>query len=579
MKKIATTFLAMGLLLFTGIHAQSLQDGVNDLYAERNKSAQATFEKLLAANPNNIEATYWLGQTHLATDNIAAAREVYSKALLASANAPLVIVGMGHVELSEKKVEEARQRFEAAITMSRGKKGDDPEILTAVGRAIVDVYNDKDKIGDINYAVEKLEAAAARDPKNADIFLNLGNAYRKARPGEGGGKAFESYKRANEVNPNFAAPSYRLAQLFNTQKNWDLFEQYLNEAITKDPKFAPAYYDLYYLKLGKLDFAAAEDYAKKYIANSDPDVQNDYLRVQTLWAKKSFDEAIAGAKDIIAKAGPQTKARVYKLIADSYVQKKDTASAKQYIDEYFAKVKPEEVTALDYDLKATVYSAIPGQEDVVLASYQEGVKADTVVDNKIDLIKRGIAFFNSRKQYDKEKQLQELLLQTKPNLTINDLFGAGIANYRAKDYPRSREIFTTVAEKYPEQEFGWEWKFNNAQLIDTVKKDSIALQDATALLEFAQKDTAKFYKQIVNSSYFIAIYHNEKGDREKAVEYLKIMKDATKDPVKAASIQENIDLLSKPAPRQQQSTPRSNAPKTGNSKATNAKTSTEKATG
>ena len=170
-------------------------------------------------------------------------------------------------------------------------------------------------------------------------------------------------------------------------------------------------------------------------------------------------------------------------------------------------------------------------------------------------------------------------MQTKPNLTINDDFGAGIANYRAKEYPRSREIFTTVAEKYPEQEFGWEWKFNNAQLIDTLKKDSIALQDATALLEFAQKDTAKFFKQIVNSSYFIAIYHNDKGDKEKAIEYLKIMKGATKDPAKAASIQENIDLLSKPAPRQPTNQRSNTTPKSGNSKATSSKTTTEKATG
>lgn len=557
MKKFAATFFVTGLMMLTVVSAQSLKDGVNDLYAERYKSAQATFEKLLAANPNNIEATYWLGQTHIEADNIKAAQDVYSKALLASANAPLVIVGMGHVELLQKKVEDARQRFEAAITMSRGRKGDDPDILNAVGRAIVDAYNDKEKIGDINYAVEKLETAVQRDPKNAMIYLNLGNAYRKARPGEGGGKAFENYTKAADLDNSFAPPSYQLAQLFNTQKNWELFEKYLNDAINKDPKFAPAYYDLYYLKLGKLDFTAAEEYAKKFIANSDPDVQNDYLRVQTLWAKKSFDEAIAGAKDIIAKAGPQTKARVFKLIADSYLQKNDTPSAKPFIDDYFARAKPEDITALDYSLKANIYSAIPGMDSVVLESYLEGVKADTVIDNKVELLKKGIAFFNSRKQYEQEKVLHEELLKVKPNLTINDYFSAGIANYRAKEYPRSREIFTIIAEKYPDQEFGWEWKFNNAQLIDTVKKDSIALQDAMTLLEFAQKDTAKYYRQIVNSSYFIAIYHNEKGDREKAVEYLKIMKSATKDPVKAASIQDNIDLLTQPA--QRQSSPRGNA--------------------
>ncbi|MEI9810420.1 MAG: tetratricopeptide repeat protein [Bacteroidota bacterium] len=143
MKKLSITFLFAGLLMATTIQAQSVQEGVNDLYAERFKSAKAIFEKLLASNPNNIEATYWLGQTYLATKNTAGARDVYSKALMASANAPLLIVGMGQVELLEGKLSEANQRFEAAITMTRGKKGDDPVILNAIGRAIVTTYMTK----------------------------------------------------------------------------------------------------------------------------------------------------------------------------------------------------------------------------------------------------------------------------------------------------------------------------------------------------------------------------------------------------------------------------------------------------
>lgn len=551
MKKLIVTFMLAMLAGVAGLKAQSLENGINDLYAQRYKSAKSTFEKLLSANPNNIDATYWLGQTYIQSGDPAGAKGVYDKALMASANAPLVIVGRGQVDLIENKVSEARQRFEAAITMTRGKKGDDPVILNAVGRAITNTYNDKDKKGDINYAIQQLEAAAARDPKNAEIFLNLGNAYRKARPGEGGGKAFENYKLANAANASFAVPSYRLAQLFYSQRNYSLYEEYLNEAIQKDPRFAPAYYDLYYLKLGKLDMNAAEGYAKKYMENSDPDPQNDYLRVQTLWAKKDFDGAIAGAKNIIAQAGAATKPRVYKLIADSYVQKKDTAAAKPFIDDYFAKVKStgsvdddDPVTSKDYGLKADIYSAIPGQEDVVIASYLEGIKADTVIDNKVALLKKGIAFFNGRKQYDKESELQELLLQTKPNLNINDYFGAGLANYRAKDYITSYNIFKTVSEKYPDQAFGWEWMYNNAILIDTVKKDSIALQAAQKLNEFSSKDSVKYAKQLGNSYYFLATYALDKGEKAKAIDYLKKMKAAEPDEAKKQSIQQNIDQLS-----------------------------------
>ena len=550
MKKISITCLVAVSLVAGTVRAQSIQDGVNDMYAERYKSAIATFEKLLAANPNNIEATYWLGQTYLEKNDVASAKSLYEKALLASANAPLVIVGMGQVELQENKISEAKQRFEAAITMTKGRKGNDPDILNAVGRAITEVYTQKEKKGDINYAIEKLEEAAQRDQKNASIFLNLGNAYRKGRPGEAGGLAFQNYQRAAEISPKFAVPHYRTAMLFNGQRNWDLFQKHMEAAIEADPKFAPAYYELYYFKLYRQDYNNAQYYAQKFIENSDPDPQNDYLAVQTKWAKKEFDAAIAGAKAIIAKAGADTKARTYKLIADSYVQKQDTAAGKEYIDLYFANLKPDdEVQASDYKLKADIYSAIPGQESVVLQAYQDGVATDTVLSNKVDLIKQGTAFFNKQKQYNMESKLYEMLIDIKPSKTINEWFSAGYANYRDTNYQRSYEIFSIVADSFPDQIYGWEWKFRNAQILDTVAKDSIALPAAEALIQFTNNDTVTYAQQITLASYFLAMYYNESGDQAKAVEYLKMMKSATSDPARKESIQKNIDALSANLPK------------------------------
>lgn len=548
MKKTSITFLVAGLLFVGALQAQNLQDGVNDLYAERFKSAKSTFEKLLASNPNNIDAIYWLGQTYIEMDSVGGAKAVYDKALMASANAPLVIVGRGQVDLIEKKASEARQRFEAAITMTRGKKGDDPTILNAVGRAITDTYTDKDKIGDINYAIQKLEAAGQRDSKNAEIFLNLGNAYRKARPGEAGGLAFQNYQKAIEANPNFAPAYYRLAQLFNSQRNWELFEKYLNDAIAKDPRFAPAYYDLYYYKLGKLDFNAAETYAKKYIETTDPDPQNDYLRVQTLWAKKDYDQAIAGGKNIIAQAGPSTKPRVYRLIADAVVAKGDTAGGKEYVDQLFAKAKPEDLNAKDYLLKAAVYSKIPGQEDSFFTIVSDGVKADTVIDNKVDLLKWAANVYKNKGQREKEGDILQMLVNVKPNPSINEMFDVGRAYYFGEAYLKSYEAFKSFQAKYPDEVYGYEWKFNNAKIIDSTKKDSIAVPDAVALMDFAQKDTTKFKKQYLNAAgYLVQYYANDADDNAKAIEYLKKM--LILDPANE-SLKGILEQLQRPAPKQ-----------------------------
>lgn len=521
MKKISIAFFVGALLVMTDTMGQTVQDGINDYYAGRLKGAKAGFEKILSANPNNIEAVYWLGQTYIAMNDVAGARDVYSKALMASANAPLLIVGMGQVELNENKLSEATQRFETAITMTRGKKGDDPAILNAIGRAITNTYTDKNKRGDINYAVEKLEAASQKDPNSGEIFLNLGNAYLKQRPGEGGGKAFESYTKATAVAPNFAMPYFRLALLFGSQKNWELYEKYLADAITKDPRFAPAYYELYYYKLGKQDFAAAQDMASKLIANSDPDPQADHFKAQTYWAEKKYDDAIKISKQIIAAAGNETNARTYVLLADSYLSEKDTADAKQYIDIYFAKAKPDDIKPIHYKMKGDIYLSIPGQEDGAVAAYQEAVNADTVLTSKIDLLNKIETTLKARKLYDKQTIIERMLLAIKPNPSLTNYFNTTVAYYFATKYDSSRLYALKVQELFPNEVYGYEWAFNNSRIIDSVKKDSIAVPDATKLLAFAEKDTTKFKRQYNSSAGFLLGYYaNDAKDAVKAMEYL-----------------------------------------------------------
>src|SRR4051812_28031277 len=100
MKKLTVLFLS---LLFAGkfLLAQTVDEARNFLNYGRTQSARQTLDKMLAANPKNGEAIYWLGQTLLASDNTAGAKKVYQDALAAGVNDPLVWVGMGHIELLE----------------------------------------------------------------------------------------------------------------------------------------------------------------------------------------------------------------------------------------------------------------------------------------------------------------------------------------------------------------------------------------------------------------------------------------------------------------------------------------------
>src|SRR6187551_1260796 len=101
MKKSAIVLFSA--LLSFSVFAQSVQEGVNHLYAERYQSAKSVFDKLVAANPNNIEANYWLGQTLIRTKDTAAAIAQFQKLIAANGNAPLALVGIGQVELMQGK--------------------------------------------------------------------------------------------------------------------------------------------------------------------------------------------------------------------------------------------------------------------------------------------------------------------------------------------------------------------------------------------------------------------------------------------------------------------------------------------
>src|SRR4051812_48207134 len=128
------TLIVTAILMGQGMSAQSVADGKRFFYYERYKSAKDAFEKVLAANPNDAGAVYWLGQTLLATKDSTGAKALYQKALSTNGNAPLLLAGMGQILLMEGKKDEARQQFETAINLSKGK---DVDVLNAIGTANV----------------------------------------------------------------------------------------------------------------------------------------------------------------------------------------------------------------------------------------------------------------------------------------------------------------------------------------------------------------------------------------------------------------------------------------------------------
>src|SRR5687767_13334582 len=198
MMKSFISLVAVVMMGSNELIAQNVDQGKKFFYYQRYKSARETFEKVLAANPNDLAATYWLGQILVKQKHSVAAKNLYSKLLQQNGNAPLVLAGMGQIELMEGKTNDARQRFESAISITKAK---DIEVLNAVARA-----NTETRLGDAAYAIDKLNVATQIKKFNdATTYLLMGDAYRKQVDG---GSAVQSYEKAFAIDPTLAAAKY-----------------------------------------------------------------------------------------------------------------------------------------------------------------------------------------------------------------------------------------------------------------------------------------------------------------------------------------------------------------------------------
>ena len=542
-RKITTGIFLFAVLLFAGsVSAQSLEDGKKFMYYERFKSAKEVFQKLIAANPNNEEATYWLGQAEIGLENIPAAKTLYQSKLSATPNSPLVMAGMGHVELLEGKTQDARSRFETAISLSQGKS---IPVLNAVGFAN---GNYESKNGDAAYAIEKLkQATTIKKFKDPEVYTNLGDAYRKFADG---GNAVQSYQAALALDPNYVRAIYRMGRVYQTQgpSQEPIFMKYYNDVIAKDPNYAPVYetlYEYYY----ETNVGKSAEYLDKWLSKSDDDPKACSYRASMKYAQGLFAEAVSKVDECIAAGGPIPYANLYKIRAFAYNRLKDSLNAKNSFEEYFKRQSPDKIEGGDYSTYATVLLQFPGNEARVGELVEKAVALDSVEANKVSYMKSLAAAYETQKNYKEAGDWYGRILRTKKNFTNVDLFNAGYAYYQAGVYDSSTAIFTKYVEKYPDDIFGYYMLGNTNAVIDSTSALGLAAPFYKKVIEIGEADISKpnaKTRVLVAYKYFMGYEYNVNKDQAAALAYVD--KAIALDPADE-SLKTNRDFISQNDPK------------------------------
>ncbi len=512
MRKIKIISFLLSFLISANIlFAQSIDEGKRFLYYERYNSAKDVFNKLVNANPNNIDAAYWLGQTYLGEEDSISSKALYQKTLNANPNSPLMLVAMGHIALLENQNNDARNRFETAISLTKGK---DYNVINAIARANVDT-----KAGDAVYAIGKIKTIP-ENKRTAEIWTTLGDAYRKLIDGANAQLAYQS---ALAVDPNYARASFMIGRLYQTQGFTQelYYMKYYNEAITKDPKFAPVYVWLsqYYYKR---DINKAKEYLDKYIAVADADTQNCYYQASYLYASGQYQQTITKANECISAGGKNPHPGLFGLKAFAYDKLGDSANAKTFFEMYFQKQNPEKLESGDYAKYGLVLLKFPGNEATAAGYIQKAIALDTLEENKIEYITSVANSYLASKNYNEAAKWYTKLFSIKKNVTKTDIYNAGYNYYRGGNYKATDSIFGLYQQKYPEDILGVYMRARASEGIDTAGVLGLAKPYYEKVIQLgeASTDTARVKSQlIVAYNYMIAYYYNVKKDKATALSY------------------------------------------------------------
>jgi tetratricopeptide (TPR) repeat protein len=561
MNKMRFSLLVAGVASLCNVaFAQSVDQGKKFLYYHRFKSANDVFDKILASNPNNIEAIYWKGQTLLDLKDSVGAGDIYSKALQTNGTAPLLLVGMGGVELRMGKVADAKARFETAVSLSKGK---DIGVLNAIGDNSTDA-----PAGDGQYAVEKLtQATQIKGFNSAETYVLMGDAYRKLVDG---GNAVTAYNKALTLDPKDAEAKYKIGLIYQSQNNPEFFLPAYTDAITLDPNYAPAFYALYTWYFAHGDVDKSTDYLNKYIAVADATPQNEYDRISLGYVAKKYDQTITESKAAIQAQGDKAYPKYYLLIAYCYDGKGDSVNAKDYLTQYLAKQKPDALTSTDYTFLGKVQSKFPTDSAAAIASYQKAINLDTSMVNKLQIAKdasNDAKTAGHKAAYAYWMGVEYPLIKNPVN---TELYNWGIANYQAGNYKTSDSIFCGMyTSKFPTEIYGYLWCARSKQAEDdSTGSQGLAVDAYDKLAQVGRgldstaktagsADSIKYKSQILTSYGFLASYYNNiKKDKQTAIGYLEKILEV--DPTNPDA-RKFIEILKRPAKQPAAAKPRAGA--------------------
>jgi predicted Zn-dependent protease len=232
-------FFSIAFFAITTISlSQSLNQAKLAIDAEQFEKAK-TILKSMVNTTKDGETHFLLGNIYLRQSQIDSAKIFFQKGLTVSDNAKYNNIGLGQIDLESGNVAAAKSKFDDAI--NNMKKRDYLEYVY-VARAYMNVEKP-----DYKTAISLLEKAKEKNPKAAEVFLALGDAYYGAKNQN---DAYSAYRNAYYLDSTMIRAKMQLGVLLKGAKAYKEALKEYDEVMKINNNYGPLYRELaetYYL--------------------------------------------------------------------------------------------------------------------------------------------------------------------------------------------------------------------------------------------------------------------------------------------------------------------------------------------
>ncbi|HLA55205.1 MAG TPA: tetratricopeptide repeat protein [Flavobacterium sp.] len=324
--------------------AQDLDQAKKAIDAEQYEKAKTILKSVIQTKPSNGRAAFLLGNVYL-QQNIADSAKIYfDKGLTGSDGGKLNNIGLGQIELNKGNISGAQSNF---TTATKDIKKKDTEELVYVARAYMNADTP-----DYKSAIATLTKAVAASPTDAQVQLALGDAYYGDKNQN---DAYIAYRNAFTADNSLIRAKVQQAALLKGARSFSEAIKGLNDVITANPNYGPAYRELaetYYVWAnteGKKKYIEyiklARSNYEKYMAKTDYSLTKRMRMADFLILDKDYTalEAEANKMKEIDKVNP----RILRYLGYSAYENNNLDVAQKSLEDFIANGK-NKIIARDY---------------------------------------------------------------------------------------------------------------------------------------------------------------------------------------------------------------------------------------